>query len=67
MIGCVLALLAGGVTSARAQEPNARSGKEPMSAKAVRRTLFALEEEWTGPLVRRDGAAFERLLAPGFV
>jgi len=54
-------------TSVSAQEPIARSGKERPPGAAVERTLFALEEEWTRALVRRDGAAFERLLAPGFV
>ena len=37
------------------------------SAQTVERTLFALEEEWTRALVRRDGATFERLIAPRFV
>jgi ketosteroid isomerase-like protein len=63
---CVLASVTG-VASAAAQEPIARSGKEPMSAESVERTLFALEEEWTRALVRRDGATFDRLLAPRFV
>lgn len=37
------------------------------SATAVEQTLFRLEDEWTRALVRRDAAAFERLLAPRFV
>jgi ketosteroid isomerase-like protein len=43
----------------------ARSGKEP--AVDVERTLFALEEDWTRALVRRDGATFDRLLDADFV
>jgi ketosteroid isomerase-like protein len=31
------------------------------------RTLLALEDRWAAALVKRDGATFERLLAPGFV
>jgi len=31
------------------------------------RSLLALEDEWAAALVRRDGATFDRLLAPGFV
>jgi ketosteroid isomerase-like protein len=61
------AALPAGALAALAQEPVARRGKEPVLAATVERTLFALEEEWTRALVRRDGAAFERLLAPGFV
>jgi ketosteroid isomerase-like protein len=46
----------------------ARRGKEPATARTpVERTLFALEEDWTRALVRRDGATFDRLLAPQFV
>ena len=33
----------------------------------VQRTLFALEEDWTHAFVGRDGATFDRLLAPSFV
>lgn len=43
----------------------ARSGKEPPVA--AERVLLALEEDWTRALVRRDGATFDRLLAPDFV
>jgi ketosteroid isomerase-like protein len=46
----------------------ARRGKElAMAQTPVERTLFALEEDWTRALVRRDGATFDRLLAPQFV
>ena len=38
-----------------------------MAGTPVERTLFALEEDWTRALVRRDGATFDRLLAPQFV
>jgi len=31
------------------------------------KTVLVLEDTWTTALVRRDGRAFERLLAPGFV
>jgi ketosteroid isomerase-like protein len=34
---------------------------------SVERTLYRLEDQWTQALVRRDGAAFDRLLAPRFV
>jgi ketosteroid isomerase-like protein len=46
----------------------ARSGKErAMAETPVERTLFALEEDWTRALVRRDGETFDRLIAPQFV
>ncbi len=66
---CALALLAGGVTASDAQQTIARTGKGSPTAEtsSVERTLFALEEEWTRALVRRDGATFDRLLAPRFV
>jgi hypothetical protein len=65
---CVLVLGLGGVETAGAQESIARRGKEPAMAETpVERTLFALEEDWTQALVRRDGATFDRLLAPQFV
>jgi len=34
---------------------------------ATSRALLALENQWAAALVKRDGATFERLLAPGFV
>jgi ketosteroid isomerase-like protein len=56
---CVLALVTlGGVAPLAAQTP---------AATAVERTLFRLEDQWTRALVRRDSAAFARLLAPRFV
>jgi hypothetical protein len=33
----------------------------------VEAELFKLEDSWAAGLVRRDGALFQRLLAPGFV
>ena len=37
------------------------------STDAVRKAVFALEEEWTRALVNVDTAAFKRLTVPGFV
>jgi hypothetical protein len=37
------------------------------NASATQRAVFALEEEWTRALVKRDTAAFRRLTTPGFV
>ena len=39
----------------------------PSPSRAAERTLFRLEDQWTRALVRRDAAAFDRLLAPRFV
>jgi ketosteroid isomerase-like protein len=61
----VLALLLSVVRAVDGEGQVARSGKEP--AVAVERTLFALEEDWTRALVRRDGATFDRLLDDNFV
>jgi ketosteroid isomerase-like protein len=61
----VLALLLSVVRAVDVGAQVARSGKEP--GVAVERTLFALEEDWTRALVRRDGATFDRLLDDNFV
>jgi ketosteroid isomerase-like protein len=37
------------------------------SRSSVEQMLLRLEDEWTRALVRRDSAAFDRLLAPRFV
>lgn len=34
---------------------------------SVQKAVFALEEEWTRALVKRDTMAFKRLTVPGFV
>jgi ketosteroid isomerase-like protein len=56
-------LLGFAASSASTQTPT----PTPRSATAVERNLFRLEDEWTRALVRRDAAAFDRLLAPRFV
>jgi ketosteroid isomerase-like protein len=65
----VATVIATSAATAEGQESLARRGKEPaaVAESAVERTLFALEEDWTRALVRRDGATFDRLLAPRFV
>ncbi|HVE79262.1 MAG TPA: nuclear transport factor 2 family protein [Gemmatimonadaceae bacterium] len=57
----LLALAAPAARAQRADTPPAarRSG--------VEQTLLRLEDEWARAVVRRDGAAFRRLLAPGFI
>ncbi|MFL5574774.1 MAG: nuclear transport factor 2 family protein [Gemmatimonadaceae bacterium] len=47
--------------AARAQTSRA----SPASPDA--RAILALEERWAAAVVKRDGATFQRLLAPGFV
>jgi hypothetical protein len=65
-VGLVIA--AAGVAAVEAQTPISRRGKDAaMAETVVERTLFALEEDWTRALVRRDGRTFDRLLAPQFV
>ena len=56
-------LLGLAASSGSAQAPT----PTPRSTSAVEQNLFRLEDEWTRALVRRDAAAFERLLAPRFV
>lgn len=63
VVACVLVIIVAHGRGVDAQV--ARTGKE--AAAGVERTLFALEDEWTRALVRRDGAAFDRLLDPSFV
>ena len=47
--------------------PGSAQTPTPRAATAVEQNLFRLEDEWTRALVRRDAAAFGRLLAPRFV
>ena len=42
-------------------------GAAARPATSTERTLYRLEDQWTQALVRRDGVAFGRLLAPRFV
>jgi hypothetical protein len=65
----VVAAIATLASTVEGQGSLARRGKEPAAAahSPAERTLFALEEDWTRALVRRDGATFDRLLAPSFV
>ena len=58
-LACVVAL-----TSFTAASLTAQTTARPAPAE---RTLFRLEDQWTRALVRRDSAAFARLLAPRFV
>ena len=55
-IGLAALVLAGAAPAVAAQQ-----------RAAVEQTLFRLEDEWTRALVKRDSAAFDRLLAPRFV
>ncbi|MDQ6885983.1 MAG: nuclear transport factor 2 family protein [Gemmatimonadota bacterium] len=58
--GILLALLLS-LSRADSQAPSARG------ASAAERVLFRLEDEWAAALVRRDAAAFRRLIAPEWV
>ncbi|MDQ6830524.1 MAG: nuclear transport factor 2 family protein [Gemmatimonadota bacterium] len=37
------------------------------ASKSTERTLFRLEDDWTRALIKRDSAAFNRLIAPAWV
>ena len=44
------------------------AGRAPAATRTpVERALFAVEDEWTRALVHRDGAIFDRLIAPDWV
>jgi ketosteroid isomerase-like protein len=43
------------------------AGAQTTGRSADARAILALEEQWAKAVVRRDGATFRRLLAPGFV
>lgn len=43
------------------------SGAGAATGAGDEKSLLQLEDQWATALVRRDGATFERLLAPGFV
>lgn len=63
----MLALLAGAAATARAQGASPARAAARGDSTATQRALVRAEEAWAAALVRRDGAAFRRLLAPGFV
>jgi ketosteroid isomerase-like protein len=60
-VGLATLVIALSASAVAAQTPTARP------ASSVERTLLRLEDQWTCALVRRDSAAFDRLLAPRFV
>jgi len=43
------------------------AGAQATASAATTRELVRLEDSWAAAVVKRDGATFERLLAPGFV
>ncbi|MDB4873974.1 MAG: hypothetical protein JWM41_420 [Gemmatimonadetes bacterium] len=61
---CSILLVGIVATSAGAQ---ATGGKPGAVSASAARTLLKLEDSWATALVKRDGATFQRLLAPGFV
>jgi ketosteroid isomerase-like protein len=63
----VIAAAALVVTTGAASSAAAHAQAARQSRVTTERTLLALENEWTKAVVARDVAAFERLLAPGFV
>ena len=55
--------------TAVARPLGAQGARTPTSAtqSADARAILALEDQWASAVVKRDGATFQRLLAPGFV
>jgi len=47
--------------------PGAAARAQATASVATTRELVRLEDSWTTAVVKRDGGAFDRLLAPGFV
>ena len=62
-----LALLAFAASTVAAQAARPVPEKRMSQAEATVSTLTKLEDAWAAALVRRDRAAFERLLAPKFI
>ena len=62
-----LLLLLGRADSAAAQPRPAAGAAARTDSTATQRALVRLEDQWAAALVRRDGATFRRLLAPGFI
>ena len=62
---CARSLLLAGLVAAVTPLGARAQNAAPPSADA--RAVLRLEDQWTAALVRRDGAAFRSLLAPGFV
>ncbi len=50
-----------------ASAASTRASAQASSTPCDRARLLQLEDTWTSALVKRDGATFNRLLAPGFV
>lgn len=46
---------------------HAQTATRPLPASSTQKAVFALEEEWTRALVKRDTMAFKRLTVPAFV
>jgi hypothetical protein len=60
-------VLSAAVAVAVASVAQAQTVVQRASTSSVQKAVFALEEEWTRALVKRDTMAFKRLTAPGFV
>ena len=54
-------------TDSAGAAPSAAGSAADSADPAAARDLLALEDQWASAVVKRDGATFERLLAPGFV
>lgn len=59
-------VLIGALVSAVPASAQGASKSEPKNESAARE-LLRLEDAWAAALIKRDGATFQRLLAPGFV
>jgi Domain of unknown function (DUF4440) len=58
---CLAASITGAATS------SAQAAAQRPSTSSIQKAVFALEEEWTRALVKRDSVAFRRLTVPSFV
>ena len=64
----VLLALAGAATTAPAQAPaGGAASSRAGTTSAAERALYRVEDEWARALIRRDAAAFRRLIDPRWV
>jgi hypothetical protein len=65
LLRSIALVVIGSVFASTAPTASAQATKAPADPAA--RQILQLEDSWATALVKRDGAVFQRLLAPGFV
>ena len=67
MKGFIAALLLFGLTLTSTPGSAAKPSREARTSDADTHRILSLEDRWAAGLPKRDGALFQKLLAPGFI